>query len=45
MSATATKTVYRCARCNRKLKPGRWVYSRCTRLRYCRPGDRGSCLK
>jgi DNA-directed RNA polymerase subunit RPC12/RpoP len=28
-------TVYRCARCGRKLKPDRYIYSRFTGNRYC----------
>jgi hypothetical protein len=27
--------VYNCDRCGRRLKEGRWVYSRFTRNRYC----------
>lgn len=28
-----------CARCNRRLKEGHWVYSKFTRPRYCYPGE------
>ena len=36
----ATKTAtYHCALCGRKLKPGRWVFSRFTGARYCWPGE------
>jgi hypothetical protein len=37
MSATATRMV--CARCGRKLKNGRYVFSTFTRLRYCYVGE------
>lgn len=30
---------YRCARCNRKLRDGRWIFSRFTKQRYCWPGE------
>lgn len=30
-----TKTVYRCAICNRRLEEGKYVYSRFTKNRYC----------
>lgn len=33
------RTTYRCARCGRRLRRGRWVYSRYTRARYCWPGE------
>jgi hypothetical protein len=41
--ATATARGYTCARCGRKLKTGRWVYSRFTGFRYCWPGT--GCAK
>lgn len=39
MATTKAKTEHRCACCGRKLKPGRWVYSRFTRARYCYVGE------
>ncbi len=36
---------YRCARCNRRLKDGRWIFSTFTRRRYCLPGDKRGCDK
>ncbi len=39
----AGAAVYDCARCNRRLKDGRWIYSTFTRKPYCYPGDRGGC--
>jgi hypothetical protein len=38
MSATVTST-FTCARCGRKLKNGRYVYSTFTRQRYCYVGE------
>lgn len=32
-----------CARCRRRLRDGRWIYSRFTHLRYCYPGE--GCAK
>ncbi len=37
--------VFRCARCNRRLKDGRWIFSTFTHKRYCYPGDRRGCDK
>jgi hypothetical protein len=34
-----TFSTFNCARCGRKLKDGRYVYSRFTRLRYCYVGE------
>ncbi len=31
-------TVYKCARCGRRLRDGRWVYSKWTSQRYCFAG-------
>lgn len=38
MSAVAAHPVIVCARCGRKLRHRRWVYSRFTGARYCPPG-------
>lgn len=40
MTVPATKPfkVYRCAHCKRRLRHGRWVYSKFTGNRYCPPG-------
>ena len=32
-----------CARCRRRLRDGRWIFSKHTRLRYCYPGE--GCAK
>lgn len=37
------KRDYKCAKCNRRLKVGRWVYSHATKARYCLPGQ--GCFK
>jgi len=33
------KRIYHCARCDRKLKPDRYIYSQHTKARYCWPGE------
>jgi hypothetical protein len=43
MPARKTKAEYHCGRCQRKLRPQRWVYSQFTRARYCWPGT--GCFK
>jgi hypothetical protein len=35
---TIVTSAFNCARCGRKLKDGRWVYSRFTGHRYCFAG-------
>lgn len=44
MTVSVKKRVYLCAKCNRRLKDGQWVFSRHTGLRYCLPGPKG-CWK
>jgi hypothetical protein len=39
MTASSVTSTFNCARCGRKLRDGRYVYSRFTRLRYCYVGE------
>jgi hypothetical protein len=39
MATKKKAVVHRCGKCNRKLKEGRWIYSRFTGNRYCWPGE------
>ncbi len=34
-----SRSLHRCARCNRRLSDGRWIFSRWTTSRYCFVGD------
>jgi hypothetical protein len=38
VTAPMSVSVYKCDRCGRRLKDGRWVYSRFTGHRYCFAG-------
>ena len=39
MAKATTPRKYQCATCGRRLKVGRWVYSKHTGSRYCWPGE------